>query len=158
ITWTIEPEPLGVGGALTLARAEEMLAEEFVLTYGDVYPTLAASELSAALTDEDTGVMTTCPVWIAGERGNCVVVDGRVVEYQRGLVAATHVDGGMTLLRRSALDLLPAGAFAHEGQLYAELAARGQLRSIARYHASIHIGDPAAYQAAIAHLTAGAAP
>lgn len=158
ITHSVEATPLGVGGALALAAAEGCLADELVLTYGDVYPTMAPQRLADALTDDAEGVMTTCPVQLAGEPGNCVVADGRVLEYRKGLAAPTHVDGGMTLLRRRALDLLEPGAFAHEGALYAQLAARGQLRCVPRNHPSIHIGDPAAYRSAVAHLTTESQP
>lgn len=145
VSASIEPQPLGVIGALRFARS--CLADRFIFTYGDVYPTVPPDALLARLAPEDEGCVAACPVDLAGERATVVGERGRVTYYGKNETGLSHVDVGAIVLRASVLDALPVGVSLHEKDLLRPLAESGKLAMYEHRMPSRHIGDPAAYDA-----------
>lgn len=147
LSWSLEPEPLGVVGALAAARDE--LEDHFLLTYGDVYPLLGAPQGWP----EEVGIpsaesfMTVTPAAYSPEAPNVTVQQGHVLTYGR-CGASTHVEAGLVGLTREALDhSVSAGRHVDQQSFFRTLAERGCLAREQR-QPSIHIGDPAAYRSA----------
>lgn len=140
---TIEPEPLGVGGALNFARG--CLKKQFVLTYGDVYPTVNIDALLDKMAPENTGCIAVCPADIAQEPPNILIEGGRVKAYSKERKGMTHVDVGAILLTS---DLLKSTFVQNKNEEHL-LSAAIEAGTVAAYQhpcSSKHIGDPRAYQ------------
>lgn len=139
VTHAVERELLGTGGAIRAALAQGLLAERFVLTYGDSYLTLPVRDLAA--THARLGLTATMSVLHNQGRydaSNCVVAGDRVIRYEKIKDPAQRppemqwVDYGMTVLERAEVqrwtqpapfDLAgPMTALARAGQLGAQLA------------------------------------
>jgi NDP-sugar pyrophosphorylase family protein len=148
IRYSREETPLGTGGGLRDARP--LLAETFLLLYGDSYLPIDYRPVLAALNDRDTaGVM----VVYDNRRGNSLVrnnvalaPDGRVARYDKvteddpGL---THVEAGALAFRRSVIDRIPpAGKASLENDVYPALVAARQMRGFATEQRFYDIGTP----------------
>ena len=118
-------------------HARKHLGDPFVLGYGDVLPSTRPRDLAGALVAGADGVVLAWENRGAGEPSNLAVRDGRAVTYGR-VDGATHLDVGMTALRRSALDSLAP-------DLLGGLAARGALAVLEVGGPSLQIGDPEHY-------------
>jgi D-glycero-D-manno-heptose 1,7-bisphosphate phosphatase len=147
VTTTVETEPLGVFGALQLALP--YVGDPAVLAYGDVLPTTPPGALADALRP---GVRGAVAAWANADRGepsNLLVRDGMVVRYVKGVAGLTHVDVGMTALRRDVVAELPEGRLLSESDVLPRLAADGVLAAYEVDGPNPHIGDPAHYGAVL---------
>jgi|SoiMetStandDraft_2_1073263.scaffolds.fasta_scaffold120164_2 NDP-sugar pyrophosphorylase family protein len=112
IFYSREPHPLGTGGALREAR--HLLADSFVLIYGDSYLPIDYVEVADRLAaSQVTGVMVVYrdP---AGETsvGSNVALDesGLVLRYDKTAVNDSelqYVEAGVLAFRRAVLELIP---------------------------------------------------
>ncbi len=124
-----EPEPLGTGGALTIAR--DLLDERFLLMNGDAMFDInlraleQAARLSGALA---TLALRTVPD--VSRYGRVVEVDGQVTQFlekdpnHRG---PGTINGGIYVLRREALDLIERLPCSIEQDVFPLLVQRGQI-------------------------------
>lgn len=139
---TIEPYPLGVGGALMLANS--FLNEPFILTYGDVYPTVNIKGLSECMDAESKGCMAICPREIAKEPGNIELVDDYIVCYDKSNTKLDYVDVGAIALKPEVIHCEGFTSLS-EGELLNGVIACKKLKGYLHYTPSKHIGDPEAY-------------
>jgi N-acetyl-alpha-D-muramate 1-phosphate uridylyltransferase len=113
---------LGTGGALR--RARPLLGDACFVLYGDSYlevplaPILAALEQSRAW-----GVMTVLRNDGRWDKSNALVEDGRLVRYDKHSPSPgmAHIDYGLALLRREAVDRIPAETSYDLSDLYRDL-------------------------------------
>jgi NDP-sugar pyrophosphorylase family protein len=146
IRYRREATPQGTGGALR--DAVDLLAETFLLIYGDSYlpieyvPVLSRLEVSRALAvalvydnREDTTV-----------RNNVAVdEDGFVSRYAKDGSGADlrYVEAGVLALRRSVIARLPAnGPVSLEKELYPQLVARREMLAFITAQRFYDIGTP----------------
>lgn len=135
ITYSVEDEPLGTGGALREARA--LLGDRFILTFGDVlrrfdYDRFVQQRLRNCLA-----------VYPRITTGNSDVADGFVVRFDKHAPDLPYVDAGFAVMQTSTIDLLPdAGPCSFEEIVYANLAEHGDLEAEIVDHEFCDIGTP----------------
>jgi NDP-sugar pyrophosphorylase family protein len=124
------PRPLGTAGALR--GALPLLGELFFVLYGDAY---LDADYRAVLADfqrrgrDALGLMTVFRNQGRWQRSNVRFASGRLIRYDKRAPSPDmeHIDYGLGLLRREALERLPPGAPADLGDLYAALVSEGRL-------------------------------
>jgi len=135
---------LGTGGALK--RAEALLDDCFLLTYGDSYlPFDYAGPLRDLLAHDDA--LATMAVFAnAGrfDRSNVAVEGERVAVYNKNAAAGEYdyIDYGAVALKRSALSQLPAGR-SDLSRLQTDLARDGVMRAYLAPERFYEIGSEA---------------
>jgi lmbO len=142
ISASIEPYPLGVGGALVLATS--FLNKPFILTYGDVYPTVDIKALCECMEEPFVGCMAICPKEIAKEPGNIELEDEYIVSYDKSKITLDYVDVGAIALKPEALQWKSYSSLS-EGEILNEFIRNKKLKGYLHYLPSKHIGDPQAY-------------
>ncbi len=150
LTYSVEPEPLGTGGALTHARP--YLAERFVLLNGDSLFDVPLAELVRDGPGGSPLVRLSLREEADAGRYGSVAMRGEVVvgfaEKQAGPARRGLINGGVYAIHRKLLDRCPAGAFSLEQELFPRLAAEGGLEGRIFDAPFIDIGLPASLQAA----------
>ena len=150
---------LGTGGAVRLAAG--LLAETFLVTYGDSYlPFDYGAPLR--LLDEHTDCDGVMSVFANAGRWDAsnVVTDGAwVLRYEKGTAdpAFDHIDYGAIALRRSVIEELPANAPAGLDALQRVLAEKKRLRAYAAHDRFFEIGSPEGLATLARHLRERAA-
>lgn len=126
---SVEPTPLGTGGALV--HAASLLPDEFLLLYGDSYLPIDYASLSNEFVAGDGDAMMVVfedRDGVTGVQKNALVEAGRVTRYAKQTVAPlSHIDAGVVALRRRVIDILPIGTSALERELYPVLAEQRRL-------------------------------
>ncbi len=113
IKYSVEPEPMGTGGAVRFAL--KSLHEKFWLVNGDSF--LDVDLLPIAERTENGGwecCMVTAPKGLVDVPGNVRVVKSLVKLYKKSAVAAdglSDVDAGVYLMKRSVVENGPTGIF-----------------------------------------------
>jgi N-acetyl-alpha-D-muramate 1-phosphate uridylyltransferase len=155
VRYSIDGDTLqGTGGALR--RALPMLGAAFFVLYGDSYlrcsfaAAQTAYEASAAL-----GLMTVLCNQDRWEKSNVLMRRGKVVEYDKHSPRAgmRHIDYGLSVLSKQALERTPANAAFDLGDLYGELASRGELAALTVNERFYEVGSVAGIEAAEGYLT-----
>ncbi len=142
----IEPEPRGTGGALTWSR--DRLDDRFLLLNGDTYFDMSYRGLEAALNRApQAGAAIALRDVPDAARYGSVQLDGALIRsFQEKSVSETPraglVNGGVYLMRRTAIDALPAGQSSLETDLFPRLCARNALIGLPRVGYFIDIGLP----------------
>ena len=129
---------LGTGGALR--RAKPLLAQDFVVLYGDSYLPLDYADLVRYA--RNSGMPATMVVYRnqdRWDRSNVLVVGGQVVLYSKTEPRSdmTYIDAGATVLRKELLAMVPSHGPAGLDALQQELARQGLLaayESPERFH------------------------
>jgi NDP-sugar pyrophosphorylase family protein len=139
---SIEPAPLGTGGALRLAAAQ--LDDTFLLLNGDSLFDIDYGELPASLGDGEA-VLALRQVRDAARYGLARLEAGRITAFQsNGLSGAGLINGGVAFLRRTVLArIAPDRAVSIESEIYPALAGEGLLRGRVFDAPFIDIGTPA---------------
>jgi YD repeat-containing protein len=149
IRYSRERQPLGTGGALREARP--LLAESFLVIYGDSYlpieyaglgrllSTTAASGVTAVYRDPSGQTKVRCNV--------ALDTDGTVLRYDKNATAddaqLQYVEAGVLALRRSVLDLIPpVGAASLEEQVFPILIERRRLLGFSTNQRFYDMGTP----------------
>ena len=158
LRYSREPAPLGTGGALREARS--LLADEFIVIYGDSYLPIGYSSVVDRL--RDTGAAGVLVLYHdpAGETdvaGN-VAIDERqhVTRYDKS--GATdpelrYTEAGVLALRRAVLDLVPAtGVVSLEQEVFPRLIERGAMAGLPTTQRFYDIGTPERLRAIEAFL------
>src|SRR4051812_25686446 len=124
---------LGTGGAIRQALSRNLLAESFLVTYGDSY---LPFDYAAPLRDlqahpEALGTMSVFENHGAWDASNCAIGRGLVLRYEKGVEdrALTHIDYGAIALRRSLIAEQPSEVAFGLDTLQHRLAKAGQLRA-----------------------------
>jgi NDP-sugar pyrophosphorylase family protein len=134
---------LGTAGALKWA--EPMLAERFFVLFGDSYLLLDYGAVMKALEQSDRPAVMT--VWrnTGYERSDVALEGDRVTAYgttSPASPALTHINYGLSALRRVALADLTVGQPSSLQALYAPLIRRGQLGAFEVHRRYYEIGSP----------------
>jgi NDP-sugar pyrophosphorylase family protein len=147
VVWSEEgPTLLGTAGAIRAALP--LLAETFLVTYGDSYLPFDYSgpvRLLDASPDAD-GVMAVFKNEGRWDTSN-VITDGEWIErYEKGAGATDprydHIDYGATALRRSIIAALPEATPSALDAIQRDLAARGRLRAYGARERFYEVGSP----------------
>ncbi|HET7538359.1 MAG TPA: NTP transferase domain-containing protein [Polyangiaceae bacterium] len=124
---------LGTGGAIRGALARGLLAECFLVTYGDSY---LPFDYGGPLRDleahpEALGTMSVFENRGAWDESNCAIGHGLVLRYEKGAQdsSLTHIDYGAIALRRTLLAEQPPGVAFGLDALQQQLAKAGRLRA-----------------------------
>jgi NDP-sugar pyrophosphorylase family protein len=137
------PRLLGTGGALR--RAAELLGHTFWVLYGDSYMDIDyAAVLADHLSSPTLGTMTVLRNDDRWDRSNAVFRDGRLVRYDKKARTPemTHIDYGVSLLRRVALLRIPPDEPYDVADLYRDLVQEGQMRGYEVTRRFYEIGTP----------------
>ena len=149
IRYSREQQPLGTGGALQNAR--DLLADSFLVIYGDSYLPIAYASLGQLLTTTAaTGVIALYrdPTGETNVRCNVALdADGTVLRYDKRATAGDsglqYVEAGVLALRRSVLDLMPPdGPVSLEEQIFPILIARRRLLGFPTEQRFYDMGTP----------------
>jgi len=124
---------LGTGGAIRQALTRDLLADSFLVTYGDSY---LPFDYAAPLRDLDAhpealGTMSVFENHGAWDASNCEIGRGLVLRYEKGAKdpALTHIDYGAIALRRSVIAAKPSDVVFGLDTIQHELAKAGDLRA-----------------------------
>lgn len=140
------PRPLGTAGALR--QALPLLSELFFVLYGDAYVDV---DYAGALEDFETrggqalGLMTVFRNEGRWDRSNAQFADGRLIRYDKRAPSLdmSHIDYGLGLLRREAVERIPAAGAADLADLYASLVTEGRMLGLEVATRFYEIGSPA---------------
>ncbi len=159
------PVLLGTGGALRLAADRGLLDDVVVVMYGDSYLSLDVARVVESF--DDAGAAALMTVYENDGRfdtSNVAYADGVVSRYTKGGVgpgadgALRHIDYGLSVLRRSTIDEIPAGAAHDLGELFGRLAEERRLAGYEVHDRFYEIGSPSGLRDLEDHLrTAGEA-
>ncbi|WP_207796714.1 HAD-IIIA family hydrolase [Sphingomonas oleivorans] len=152
VTVSVEPEPLGTGGALTFAQ--EQLADRFLLLNGDTW--FDFNWLDLIDVADDGSAVAAREVPLADRYESLLLAGDNRVEaiVPRGAGGTPAlINGGVYLLRRSDIDGF-SDRFSIEEDLLPALVARGELRARAYRGFFLDIGIPETYAAAQADIPA----
>jgi NDP-sugar pyrophosphorylase family protein len=145
---------LGTGGALR--RAAPLLGEVFWVMYGDSYMEINYRSVLAAFLEQPRylGLMTVVNNQDRWDRSNVVFRDGRLWRYDKRQQTSdmTHIDFGVALLRRSALERIPPHRPADLADLYSGLVAEGRMMGHEVTQRFYEIGSPAGLEETRAYL------
>jgi MurNAc alpha-1-phosphate uridylyltransferase len=153
----------GTGGALRLCLDEGVLADRFLVLYGDSYlpidlgPVIAAFDAQA-----QPALMTVLRNDNRWDRSNVVYEAGRVHLYDKAQVDLRmhHIDYGLAVLTRMVIAGLPPGEVSDLAHLYRDLSRAGQLGGHEVSQRFYEIGSPEGLKDLEARLAgdAGARP
>jgi NDP-sugar pyrophosphorylase family protein len=148
---SVEPEPLGTGGAAKFAQA--MLGEQFFLVNGDSYLEFDAGAMLRVHRDSlAEATLAVRQVPDAGRYGSVEVDAGGWVVGFREKVAAGGpglVNGGVYVLNRSVVESMPAGRpVSIERETFPAMLAAGRVMMSSRQDAGrfSDIGTPESYR------------
>lgn len=122
------PKLLGTAGCLR--QAAPLLADRFFVLYGDSYlPCDYRAVQTAFEASHARGMMTVYHNEGRFDTSNIEFVDGRIIAYDKKVRTERmrHIDYGLGVLRRDALDLVSPGEPYDLATLYGTLLARGEL-------------------------------
>jgi len=151
---------LGTGGALRLALDRGLLAERFLVTYGDAYLTVDLHLLMDRLGDVDAPVVMS--VW--HNAGSIVPsnadFDGSSVRYRKDSPdpGSEYVDYGMLALRRSVIERIEPGVVVDLAAVLETLSATGDVAGWEVAERCYEIGSPEGLAALNERLRGAAAP
>jgi NDP-sugar pyrophosphorylase family protein len=134
---------LGTGGALR--RALPLLGDACFVLYGDSYLEVPLAPIVEALEQSGAwGVMTVLANGGRWDRSNALVEDGRLVRYDKRAPSPgmAHIDYGLALLRRQAIERVPAGTSYDLSDLYRDLVDEGRMIGFEVTRRFYEIGSP----------------
>jgi NDP-sugar pyrophosphorylase family protein len=144
IAHSVEPEPLGTGGALLNAR--HLIDEKFFLAYGDSYLPIELAELTKLMeTNKSAGVITVYENKDKLAPNNVrLAPGGRVQEYVKKNPPATMncLEAGLSLFDRTILDLAPSRIFSLEEVILPQLINSGRLFGLLTPRRFYDMGTP----------------
>ncbi len=148
IRYSRETDPLGTGGALR--EAGHLLADRFLLIYGDSYlPIRYAGVLDSLSAHGTQGAMAVYDNALEDTDVNNNIAldkDGYVIRYDKQAAddpQLTHVEAGVLAFDRSILQRLPAaGKISLEQQIFPQLIADRQLIAFPTRQRFYDIGTP----------------
>ncbi len=138
----------GTGGAVR--RALPLVGDGCFVLYGDSILDVRYAAVFDALPHAALGLMTVFRNENSFDRSNVVWRNGRLLRYskQDATPDMTHIDYGLSLLRRAAIERIPAGAPSDLAELYSALVASGEMVGHEVTKRFYEIGSPAGLQEA----------
>ena len=149
------PRLLGTGGALR--RALPALDDAFFVLYGDSYVECDFIEIEEAFFAGGTcGLLTVYRNKNRWVHSNVLLSGGRIMQYDKvsPTPAMQHIDHGLSVLRRAALEPYAPDRELDLGVVYQNLVANGQLAALEVAERFYEIGSPAGLEEARRHLAA----
>jgi NDP-sugar pyrophosphorylase family protein len=148
ITYCVEHEPLGTGGAV---REALLMAdcEDVLVMNGD---TFAAIDLEKLITfhqfHQTIATMAVIPLDDASRYGTVTVSpDGFVMTFSEKIsIRSAHINSGVYIFNKNIVDLIPPGRVSLETDILPDLATAGRLAAQIQDVPFIDIGIPSAYQ------------
>lgn len=144
IAYSIEGDEL-MGTAGAVKQAEALVQDVFFLTYADSYMRMDyTAAYDAFVASGRLGMMVVMPNDDGVEQSNILVRDGRVVVYDKEHLTPEmrHINFGVSLLRREALDLVPAGVKYSQEDWYQDLIRNDNLAAFETRLPYYEIGSP----------------
>jgi NDP-sugar pyrophosphorylase family protein len=144
---------LGTGGALR--RALPLLGEVFWVMYGDSYMDIDYAAVLADFCRRGVpALMTVLPNDDRWDKSNAVFRDGRLLRYDKRVRTPdmAHVDYGIALLHRTALERIPPDRPYDLADLYRDLVAEGRMAGYEVTRRFYEIGSPAGLAETRAYL------
>ena len=144
ITYSVELEPLGTGGALLNAR--HLLDEQFYFAFGDSYLSLELRHL--ARIQEESKAQGVITVYMNNDNiapNNVrMMPDGRVMNYIKKNPPASMngLEAGLSLFSKSILDHAPGRIFSLEEAIFPKLINTGHLFGLLTSKRFYDIGTP----------------
>jgi NDP-sugar pyrophosphorylase family protein len=137
------PQPLGTGGAVR--RALPLIGAGCFVLYGDSLLDVDYARAFAALPPTALGLMTVFRNHNSFDRSNVVWREGRLVRYSKrdATPDMTHIDYGLSLLRRAAIERIPADHPSDLAELYSALVGSGEMVGFEVTERFYEIGSPA---------------
>lgn len=137
------PTPLGTGGAVR--RALPLAGDGCWVLYGDSLLTVDYAKAFASLPHNALGLMTVFRNGNSFDKSNVVFQNGRLLRYskQDATPDMAHIDYGLSLLRRAAVERIPAGQPCDLAELYSALVASGEMVGFEVTERFYEIGSPA---------------
>lgn len=142
----------GTGGAVR--RALPLVGDGCFVLYGDSILDLSYRDAFAALPRTALGLMTVFRNENSFDKSNVVFRAGRLVRYSKQDATAdmTHIDYGLSLLRRAAIERIPAEHPSDLADLYSALVASGEMVGYEVTRRFYEIGSPSGLREAEAFL------
>lgn len=121
------PTLRGTGGAVR--RALPLIGDGCFVLYGDSILDVSYADVFASLRSNALAVMTVFRNENSFDKSNVLWRNGRLVRYSKQDATAdmTHIDYGLSLLRRAAIERIPAGQASDLAELYSALVASGEM-------------------------------
>jgi NDP-sugar pyrophosphorylase family protein len=135
--------PLGVAGAIK--KAERLLGDPFIVTYGDAYLQLDYRVVMNEFQRFDAlGLMVVYENHNTHGRSDVQVKDGKVVKYDKKnqTKEMVWINYGVSILRKKALDFVTNDHEFHEEEFYNQLIKRNELLAYETKHRFYEIGSP----------------
>jgi len=135
--------PLGTGGAVR--RALPLIDDGCFVLYGDSLLDVNYAAVLAALPPGALGLMTVFRNENSFDKSNVLFRNGRLLRYskQDATPEMRHIDYGLSLLRRSAIERIPAGQPSDLAGLYSTLVGSGEMVGFEVTNRFYEIGSPA---------------
>jgi NDP-sugar pyrophosphorylase family protein len=152
-------ERRGTGGALRLALDRGLLAEAFMVLYGDSLLDVSLPAVWRAHAEARCGsLMTVLRNDDRWDRSNVVYRGGKVVCYDKSRPAAVqsemhHIDYGLSVLSREVVARIPPMTTADLADLLHELSVEGQLAGYVCSRRFYEVGTPESVAELRAHLS-----
>lgn len=146
ISYSFEVEEL-LGPAGALKNAEQLLDDNFIVTYGDGYLAMDYRKAwDAFLDSQKLGLMVVYENHDRFGRSDLEVKNGYVTRYDKKNKSPDMVwiNFGVSFLRKKALDLIPAKSAFKEEEFYGMLIERHELLAFETKERFYEIGTPAA--------------
>ncbi|MCS6864133.1 MAG: nucleotidyltransferase family protein [Gemmataceae bacterium] len=142
------PTLRGTGGAVR--RALPLVAEMAWILYGDSLLDVNYAKVLAAFPPHALGLMTVFRNHNRYDQSNVVFRDGRLLRYSKHdpTPEMTHIDYGLSLLRRAAIERIPAEQTCDLAELYSTLVSSGEMVGYEVTQRFYEIGSPAGLQEA----------
>jgi NDP-sugar pyrophosphorylase family protein len=145
---------LGTGGAIR--RAADLLGEVFWVMYGDSYMDIEYPAILDHFARCDAlGLMTVLRNENQWDKSNVVFREGRLFRYDKRVQTAdmTHIDYGVALLRRPALEPIVPNRPYDLADLYSALVAQGRMIGYEVTRRFYEIGSPQGLAETAAYLS-----
>ncbi len=150
IVYSVEPEPLGTGGAIRLA-AQQVQGQAVHVLNGDTWLAYSPAALEQATQAAGSSMgIALAQVPDVARYGAVQVQDGRALGFlEKGQQGAGWINAGCYYLSAQALAALPAQAvFSFEREVLQRRAAAGDVAAFTQTQGFIDIGVPEDYQRA----------
>jgi N-acetyl-alpha-D-muramate 1-phosphate uridylyltransferase len=154
-----EKDLLGTAGAVK--QAEPLLQDEFFLIYADSYLRMDYQGAYAQFHANDRlGMMVVLRNDDQYDRSNLVIDDGFVTTYDKGSPTPQmhYINFGVSLLRREALALVPAGVPYSQEEWFQDLIRSDNLMAFETFERFYEIGSPSGLMEFRRLLAAGVLP
>ncbi|HIH14109.1 MAG TPA: NTP transferase domain-containing protein [Nanoarchaeota archaeon] len=149
VIYSLEPEPLGTGGALKLTK--KFIISRFVLVNGDTYFNCDL-KLAEACHAKNNAVATIALASVPDtSRFGLVITDSKnkiikFVEKGQRIAGENKINTGSIILSPEIFNYIPEGKVSLEKDIYPTLIAEGRLFGVAMPDRFIDIGLPESYE------------